>query len=101
MQYRLMCGNHREGNKKYEQGALVTSDRPLDRIFIGKFHRVLEPAALDQTRARRRTVPPGTRPTAVVRPTGDGYDVLNPATGKRINTQALTEQEAQAMVEGR
>ena len=41
MKFKVIIGSHFEGSKEYKQGEVLKSERPLHKLFPGKFQKLV------------------------------------------------------------
>jgi len=129
MRFRLLAGTHQEGDKVYKSGQIVRSDRVLNELYKNKFDRVEDnvPSSKPVAVLDRKSLlgkkdvavdSPTASPDVVTPMAADGepkgdevvliateykkgqWDVINRKTMKRLNDIPLTQEQAEAVVDG-
>jgi hypothetical protein len=98
-QFRVLHGSHREGSKTYRAGDVVESFRDLSQVFANKFLKLSEDGA-PVTEVLNQPLPKDPVTLKAVHKGKSRWDVINIATGKRINSDYLTRDEARTMASG-
>jgi len=102
VQFKVLSGNHHEGNKEYLKGDIITTDRPLDQIFKNKFERLgTVDAPAPKAEAKKEAGPVRTKKIGykTIKVGKNLYDVVNKADDKSVNEEPLSLKEAEKLIE--